>query len=245
MYCSNCGGKNENNARFCSACGKDITVIPLGEVEVVSHNFRFRDINYRREREVGILLALGIFFLPVFFVWFTLRDGHSSISRMVSFSWLLLLVIIKLDQSEMRFDHYKWFSRTPAPAPRLSALSRYEFLRESCTHLSEKFNIDQEFSELEEEEFRAEREKLLETYNGKIFQWRLRATDVIAEDPGGFIVQYRCAKRPQQSDYDVQIRYTEDEKSYVDRVYEGSLYQVTAQLNTDIDPLRMSADHLP
>lgn len=40
-----------------------------------------------------LLLAVGIFFMPYIFAWFTLRDGYSVISRVMSFVWLLIVVI--------------------------------------------------------------------------------------------------------------------------------------------------------
>lgn len=39
-------------------------------------------------RKVGILLGIGIFLLPIIFAWFTLRRGHSTLSRIVAFVWL-------------------------------------------------------------------------------------------------------------------------------------------------------------
>ena len=37
---------------------------------------------------LGAGLGWGIFFLPWIFTWFTLRKGHSFISRLLAFSWL-------------------------------------------------------------------------------------------------------------------------------------------------------------
>ena len=44
------------------------------------------------KRSVGLLLGLGILLLPFVFSWFTLRKGHSNVSRVVSFVWLGLSV---------------------------------------------------------------------------------------------------------------------------------------------------------
>lgn len=41
-------------------------------------------------RKVGLLLGIGIFFLPIIFAWFTLRAGHSTRSRVISFIWLVI-----------------------------------------------------------------------------------------------------------------------------------------------------------
>lgn len=43
-------------------------------------------------RKVSFLLGLGIFLLPYIFAWYTLRKGHSMISRVISFAWLFWLI---------------------------------------------------------------------------------------------------------------------------------------------------------
>lgn len=45
-------------------------------------------------REVSVLLALGILFLPWLFSWFLLRPGYSGTARTVGFSWLALVVYL-------------------------------------------------------------------------------------------------------------------------------------------------------
>ena len=45
-------------------------------------------------RKVSILLGIGIFLFPLIFAWFTLRAGHTTLSRVVSFVWLALSLII-------------------------------------------------------------------------------------------------------------------------------------------------------
>lgn len=45
-------------------------------------------------RRVGILLMIGIFFLPFIFAWFTLRKGYTLLARAVSFGWMVLLILI-------------------------------------------------------------------------------------------------------------------------------------------------------
>lgn len=45
------------------------------------------------QRKVGFLLGLGIFFVPIVFVWFLLRPGHAVISRIIGFVWAGLVVI--------------------------------------------------------------------------------------------------------------------------------------------------------
>lgn len=46
------------------------------------------------KRRVGLLLGLGIFFVPFVFSWFTLRKGHTKVARVVAFSWLVIALLI-------------------------------------------------------------------------------------------------------------------------------------------------------
>jgi hypothetical protein len=45
-------------------------------------------------RSVGILLGLGIFVVPFIFVWFLLRTGHSTLSRVLGFGWFAFCLIV-------------------------------------------------------------------------------------------------------------------------------------------------------
>ncbi len=44
-------------------------------------------------RKVGLLLGVGILFLPYVFVWALLRSGHSVASRIIGFIWLWVVVV--------------------------------------------------------------------------------------------------------------------------------------------------------
>jgi hypothetical protein len=68
----------------CEACGHEISE----SASVCPH------CGHRNKRSVGILLGLGIFFLPIIFAWFTLRKGHSTLSRVLAFGWLFLNILI-------------------------------------------------------------------------------------------------------------------------------------------------------
>jgi hypothetical protein len=45
---------------------------------------------------VSLLLIIGIVILPVIFVWFLLRQGYSTTTRILGFGWLILFLIIAL-----------------------------------------------------------------------------------------------------------------------------------------------------
>lgn len=54
---------------------------------------RLPEQNASHHRAVSLPLILGIFLLPIVFAWFTLRQGHSTLSRVLSFIWLLIFML--------------------------------------------------------------------------------------------------------------------------------------------------------
>ncbi len=54
-------------------------------------------------RRVGLALGIGIFLMPYIFSWFTLRPGYSRTSKILSFGWLgLILMVAVLASKETR-----------------------------------------------------------------------------------------------------------------------------------------------
>ncbi len=51
-------------------------------------------------RKVSILLGIGIFFIPLIFAWFTLRKGHSTLARVLSFVWLIASISLATSPKE-------------------------------------------------------------------------------------------------------------------------------------------------
>lgn len=45
-------------------------------------------------RSVSVLLGFGIFFIPYIFSWLTLRQGYSTKAKVVSFTWMIVVLII-------------------------------------------------------------------------------------------------------------------------------------------------------
>ena len=48
----------------------------------------------RQDRNVSLILGIGIFFMPYIFAWFTLREGYSSLARFSSFGWMILIILL-------------------------------------------------------------------------------------------------------------------------------------------------------
>ena len=44
------------------------------------------------QKQVSFLLGIGIFFIPIIFAWFTLRQGYSTVSRAISMVWMIIYI---------------------------------------------------------------------------------------------------------------------------------------------------------
>jgi len=44
-------------------------------------------------RSIGLMLGLGIIFVPFIFGWCTLRRGHTLASRVLAFGWMIVVVV--------------------------------------------------------------------------------------------------------------------------------------------------------
>lgn len=82
MFCSKCGKENASSAGFCEGCGAELGAA-AGATAAGSEP----------ARKVGIVLGLGIVFIPFIFAWFTLRKGHTKLSRILALGWCGLVVI--------------------------------------------------------------------------------------------------------------------------------------------------------
>lgn len=87
-------------------------------------------------RKVGVGLGIGIFLVPVVFVWFLLRKGHSTLARAVGFGWLLLAFVMVIGASSSETTgavadvgtsaSQPVAARPVAPPPPPVVLARYE-----------------------------------------------------------------------------------------------------------------------
>lgn len=84
INCSECDRMASDQAAACPHCGapiaKQTAAVQIPPVQTISRN-------------VGFWLGVGIFLFPVIFVWFLLRQGHSTTSRVIGFAWLALMVV--------------------------------------------------------------------------------------------------------------------------------------------------------
>ena len=89
--CSSCGQWNNGDDNYCKHCGKAIKATIEHSHALVSQPAEqpsLPDGQPISKRSVSIWLGLGIFLWPYIFAWFTLRKGHSPLSRKLSLGWL-------------------------------------------------------------------------------------------------------------------------------------------------------------
>lgn len=84
-------------AWLCTACGQP-TFASRDQYQRLLHAQNspstFSPTNTSSTKSVGILLGIGIFFMPYIFSWFTLQKGYSSVVKIVSLSWMGLVLLI-------------------------------------------------------------------------------------------------------------------------------------------------------
>lgn len=68
INCPDCSKEMSDSAPTCPNCGRPNTSAST------------------QVRPVGILLGIGIFLIPLIFSWFTLRKGHTTKAKVISFS---------------------------------------------------------------------------------------------------------------------------------------------------------------
>lgn len=101
IVCPDCSKEMSDSAPICPHCGK-----PNVKTE---------------ERSVSILLGIGIFLIPIIFAWFTLRKGHTTKAKVISFVWLAITLIIGLSQDDN--------STSSGSSPSVSAISNEEVMQ--------------------------------------------------------------------------------------------------------------------
>ena len=72
ITCTDCSNEMSDSAPTCPNCGKPNNII----------------------RPVGKLLGIGIFLLPIVFAWFTLRKGHTTKAKVISFMWMIIPIFL-------------------------------------------------------------------------------------------------------------------------------------------------------
>lgn len=113
INCSECDRMASDQADACPHCGapiaKETAAVQMPPAQAVS-------------RSVGFWLGVWIFLFPVIFVWFLLRKGRSTTSRVIGFAWPGLMVVAmasgialpahRLLPQPSRVNRRKWMPRS-------------------------------------------------------------------------------------------------------------------------------------
>ena len=91
MVCSRCGEQFQLGANFCPRCAMPANQQSFRNFTAQANPTTANSIPTKR---VGILLGIGILFMPYIFSWFTLQKGYSSLARIVSLSWMGLIFLL-------------------------------------------------------------------------------------------------------------------------------------------------------
>ena len=232
-FCSKCGQENGEKGTFCAGCGQPMGGQPPAPVGGVAAALP--------PRKVGFLLALGIFFVPIVFSWFTMRKGHSSLSRVLALGWAgLLFLVVVGNHNAPSGDRQVGPAQAAVRAGSTDsapAQPQARFIGESCDKLARMFGPGSRFSDLQKEE-------LWKSYQRRAFKWQLKVTEVSSDVLGGFTVQYECAFNSPSLIQDVQIKYPDEAKAAVMQLEKGGVYETKGTLEDQSTLFGMSATAL-
>lgn len=68
------------------------------------------------QRQVSPLLGIGIFFIPIIFSWFLLKDGYSRLARAIGFGWLAVCTVITIQYIIIGIGIYRDLTAFDTPA---------------------------------------------------------------------------------------------------------------------------------
>lgn len=97
IECKECGKQISDQAQFCPDCGAPVGWVAQPQPQL---NSMRPQAAAAPVRNVGFLLGLGIFLMPLVFVWFLLRQGHSTIARVVGFAWFAFGLLFAFSQDD-------------------------------------------------------------------------------------------------------------------------------------------------
>lgn len=250
MFCPKCGKANDDQGKFCAGCGNALQgqAAPSAAPTpgTTSPTVAVAGPTAVPPRKVGVLLGIGIMFVPVVFSWFTLRKGHSTLARAVSLGWcgVFFIAMAAGDKNKnpsassatasVAATAQEGFKVQIAPTAQAKPV---EFVSESCDTLARMFGPGSSLSDLQKDE-------LWKTYKGRAFKWGLKITEVSSDTFGGYTVQFKCGRNSPSLIQDIQIKYPDNAKDMVMQFEKGKTYEIKGVLNFQSPLLGMTADAL-
>jgi hypothetical protein len=99
-YCSNCGKELASAVKFCAYCAAPLQHV--WQPEPIRTHQQLAQVPVQPSRRVGILLGIGILFIPYIFAWLTLRSGYRTKARAISLGWMAFVILFIIIPSEIR-----------------------------------------------------------------------------------------------------------------------------------------------
>jgi len=186
--------------------------------------------NISDKKKVSPILFLGIFFLPYFFSWVTLKREYSTTARWLSFCWLAIMVITHLTSSKTVLDQRNTASDGQDSRPEIR-----EYVKESCNQLSNKFGSNSKLTNLQ-------KENAWKLYQGKFFKWKVKIVEVHDATFGTYTVQFKCIPSDTLS-FDGQISYDEKYKDKLMKLNNDSIHILEGRLRNFGNLVEINADY--
>lgn len=92
-FCSQCGNVISYGAKFCAFCSSMVESVQQYAAPTRESPTIFSTFNSNNSKRVGLLLGIGIFFIPYIFAWFTLQKGYSTQARAISLGWAGFIIM--------------------------------------------------------------------------------------------------------------------------------------------------------
>jgi len=130
VKCPDCEKMISESATSCPNCGRPN-----------SANAVANGIAVHEKKKVSILLGIGIFLVPFLFSWFTLKKGHTTLSRVLAFSWMGIILISFMSETP---DQSSPLTATSETAPKKQS---YPVNNESYSQVNSVVGCDSKFSD--------------------------------------------------------------------------------------------------
>lgn len=136
------------------------------------------------QRKVGFLLGLGIFIMPYIFGWLTLRKGHTSTAKIVSFAWMGLMLIVyatsdkKAPPPTATGPSQAMAAADPQPAKQeqrqeQAPAEEVRWISDSCADVAKQWGLGSKLTELQKDDLWKRGQ-----VEGMHFKWKLKVMSV-------------------------------------------------------------------
>ena len=153
-------------------------------------------------RKVGFLLGVGILFFPYIFSWFTLRKGHTTQSKVISFVWLgVTVLMIAVQQPQPRRDDQTASStqKTLASAPEPASSISWQ-------QVDAIYNLKSDSTDMQKED-------AWKRFKGKRVVWSGEVSEISTGMLGGLTLQIKMNSDTFTSDLLIRLKKSERDKA--------------------------------